>query len=199
MDAEHNHSSILEPFVSFNYPIDWAKLAKANEYYSKHFQYQEVPYLIPETVSNYTKPHREQSFILNDGLFTQQAHELVGSAEQGFVYLLMNEGLIGEKLYSITPCFRADNYDVTHQAWFMKLELFHLSDKPEDLHSMVECANTFFSQFGNTEIIQVQTQMYDININNIEVGSYGFRHINDKTFIYGTGIALPRIDMALHG
>lgn len=197
MDAEAK-TSILEPFVSFNYPIDWEKLAQANTYYSQHFTYQEVPFLIPESVSNYTKPHRDQSFILNDGIFAQQSHELIGSAEQGFVYLLLNGNLLADRLYSISPCFRADNYDKTHQPWFMKLELFHLSDKKEDLMNMLEGAEHFFSQFAQTEIVLTGENMYDINIHGLEVGSYGFRHIDDKTFIYGTGIALPRLNIALH-
>jgi hypothetical protein len=37
---------------------------------------------------------------------------------------------------------------------------------------------------------------YDIEINGIEVGSYGIRSVDDVQYIYGTGLALPRYSTA---
>lgn len=148
--------------------IDWQLLSQANSFYKNYgFIQVETPFAIPNYYHSFTKPHNNQSFVLDKDMFSNEPHELVGSAEQGFIYLLLNDLISNNKLQSITPCFRFDDYDQFHQPWFLKLELFHLSENIDDLE-----------------------------INNIEIGSYGFRHINNLTFIYGTGLALPRFSLA---
>lgn len=182
-----------------NENIDWLLLAEANSFYANNgFQQIETPFAIPSYYHSFTKPHDNQTFVLNNGLFSNNSHELVGSAEQGFIYLLLNDLLPGNKLQSITPCFRFDDYDKLHQPWFMKLELFQLSDNSEDLFNIISLAKTFFEKHALSKINIINTgiDMYDLSLNNIEIGSYGFRHINDHTFIYATGLALPRFSIA---
>lgn len=194
----HNPSILQNSFLTMP-TIDWALLGKAYEYYKKYYTYQETPFAVPETCTQLTKPHNDQSFILNDGLFYRQPHELVGSAEQGFIYLALQNKLVSNKLFSISPCFRSENYDATHLPWFMKLELFHLSNTEEDVFAMMEIVKDFLITNcpGNYEKIQTSEQSWDIILNNIEIGSYGIRKVENLEFIYGTGLALPRLSQAL--
>lgn len=186
-------------YPTFN--IDWILLAKAVDFYNKSSYFQvETPFAIPDFYHFYTKPHNDQTFVLNDGMFEQNKHELVGSAEQGFIFLLLNNQLdLSKKLFSVTPCFRADNYDKLHQPWFMKLELFHYSSNENDLMNMLQLAKSFYEKQSDVpvNIIQTGNNAYDLEMNNIEVGSYGFRSVEDYTFIYGTGLALPRFSIVL--
>lgn len=185
------------------YPlIDWNLLSQAQQFYSNiGYQYCEVPYIIPEQYGKITKPHDDRSFVLNNHLFEEQPHELVGSAEQGFIYLIYQNLLPNKKLHSITPCFRTEQYDKQfHLPWFMKCELFHYSNNIEDCLNMLKDAFDFYKQFINTndslDIITTSESTWDINLNNIEIGSYGIRNIPHHTFIYGTGLALPRFSVA---
>ncbi len=187
----------------FKYPtelIDWELLARANAYYKlQGFEQIETPYATPIAYHKETKPHDNPSFILNDGIFKDNEHELVASAEQGFIYKLLNNQIINKKLQSITPCFRYDNYDELHQSWFMKLELFHYSDKIEDLEDMINIVKIFMDHISlnGSETSLIETNLgYDLFLNGIEVGSYGFRDVEKKKFIYGTGLALPRFSIA---
>lgn len=198
MDNEHK-KSILDPHLRTP-NINWELLSEAYKYYSNFYQYIETPYLIPKEYTEYTKPHTNNSFILTNDDFHTQPHELVGSAEQGFIYLLLNERLEKQKYFSITPCFRSEQFDTLHQPWFMKLELFNYSSDENDLESMIqECMSFFADQNIIPQLEQTSSKSYDILINNIEVGSYGFRKIENHTFIYGTGLALPRFTIALRG
>lgn len=197
MDKEHK-ASILEPHCSHTSNINWKLLHEASHYYSSFFTYQETPYLIPKEYSTYTKPHCDESYILNQGLFKTQPHELVGSAEQGFIYLLLQNKLSSDKLYSISPCFRTEEYDNTHQPWFIKLELFHISDKKSDLEDMINKAMIFFKNYYCPIILEkTADNSFDLLINDIEIGSYGMRKIENTSFIYGTGLALPRFEIAI--
>jgi hypothetical protein len=50
-----------------------------------------------------------------------------------------------------------------------------------------------------TRATSVKTDVgYDLEINGIEVGSYGRREVGDFTWVYGTGLALPRFSQALN-
>lgn len=187
--------------VITNYPsVNWALLAQAQNYYNEAgYQYCEVPYMVPEEYSLLTKPHNDQSFVLQHDLFLKQPHELVGSAEQGFIYLMATNQLTHSKLCSITPCFRTEQYSSTHLPWFMKCELFHLSQSKEDCQLMIDCALKFFSKYvptKNLEVVQTSEESWDINLNHLEIGSFGIRHFEFGTFIYGTGLALPRFETA---
>ena len=192
--------SQLNPVISIYPKINWTLLAMAQNYYNDlGYQYCEVPYLVPEEYNMLTKPHNDQSFVLKHDLFANQPHELVGSAEQGFIYLMATNQLPNDKLCAITPCFRTERYSKTHLPWFMKCELFHLSASKEDCKSMIDCAWQFFSKYApkkNLQLVQTTEESWDINLNNMEIGSFGLRHFEFGTFIYGTGLALPRFEEA---
>ena len=168
-----------------HYPIDWILLAKAHEHYSSHeFKYKETPYAIPLDYHSGTKPHDNQSFVLDKGIFEIEKHELVGSAEQGFIYQLINNEIkVNDKLFSISPCFRYDNYDLLHQPWFMKLELFHFSNNFEELLNMIMLAKKFLKNNTKEEvsIVKISENMYDLEVNKIEVGSFGCGTVVEKS------------------
>lgn len=204
MDTDHHNkfeSSFLED-TFLKYPlIDWSLLQRACVYYSSlGYQQKETPWLIPEIYGKTTKPHIDRSFVQDKNMFKEQAHELVGSAEQGFIYLILNNLLPEGKYFSISPCFRVDEYDKTHLPWFIKLELLIYSPGNENkyLQSILKDSLDFFNMNSNNkcEKIFISDESYDINLNGLEVGSLGIREIESFKYVYATGIALPRFDMA---
>ena len=191
--------------------IDYELLAKAVRFYTERgYRQVEVPWVVSEDASLSTAPNRERgcAFCLDDGNY------LVASAEQGFVDRIAKiPQTNGEKLFSISPCFRNEPLDMTHSKWFMKLELyvsvFDLPGANFDYYIawLASDATRFFLENG------VQTAMaptdigYDlVDRHGLELGSYGRRdvmiryddsdHAYPFSFVYGTGLALPRFSFA---
>lgn len=206
--------SCLDPHIA-KYPlIDWGMLGRAVDHYvGLGFTQIEVPWVVPATLNVDTKPHSNQSFVLPYDMFADTPHELVGSAEQGFMYLIQQNTIDPGKYLSVSPCFRFDVFDSTHFPWFMKIELCVIPESNDklqsELTSLVNQAASLFdklckkpSSFYNEKRRHLECQVvaindtYDIEINGIEVGSYGIRSISDKQYVYGTGLALPRFTIA---
>lgn len=207
-------NSVLDQHIQ-DYPaINWMLLAQTVEHYSGlGYQQIEVPWCVPESLNVDTKPHTDRSFVQPFGMFSNDPHELVGSAEQGFMYLMQQGRLTPGKYLSVSPCFRFDDYDATHFPWFMKVELCEFLAPDDDhqiaLNQMVHQCGVFFDRlmkapysFYNQKSKRVECKVvaiqdtFDIEINNIEVGSYGIRSIAGHQYVYGTGLALPRFSIA---
>jgi aspartyl-tRNA synthetase len=112
--------------------------------------------------------------------------------------------------FSISPCFRDNEEDEFHFTDFMKLELCIVGPSDESavsrsLERMIQtCLGFFTKEFkGSTDCrygvapTAVRTKDgFDIEINGIEVGSYGFREVKVsgviRRWVYGTGLAEPR-------
>ena len=193
--------SIIETTFA-NYPmIDWAMLTHAMAHYQGlGFKQVEVPWCVPESLNIATKPHTNRSFVQTLDMFENQPHELVGSAEQGFQYCIQQGKLQPGKYWSISPCFRFDDFDALHLPWFIKLELCHILDENQDkqtalFHMVSQCA-ALFDRIGSECAVVPIGDTYDIEVNGIEVGSYGIREVSNKQYIYGTGLALPRFSIA---
>jgi len=137
---------------------------------------------------------------------------LVGSAEQAFIQKMIDGELSPGKYQSFTPCFRPDPVDELHQTYFTKLELCelvsHKTDMDECQHRLdyiTRCCRGNFTRlvrddgFDDPNVVHiVKTHAgYDIEINNIEIGSYGIRQFGKFTWIYATGIAEPRFGKAV--
>jgi hypothetical protein len=171
--------------------INYQILADAIEFYKINgFQEIPVPWIITEESINITKPIDKQSLpFLNKFL--------VGSAEQSF--LEIRNTLKPGTYQATTPCFRDEIIDELHHNYFIKTELIETNPKnPKySLEYILSTANKFFQQYQQTHITKTQ-EGYDININNIEVGSYGIRTYKDFTWVYGTGVALPRLQQTLN-
>lgn len=135
----------------------------------------------------------------------------IGSAEQGFIYL-DHLGKLGKGFFqATTPCFRNEpELDKFHLPYFMKLELY-INDpiywNADYVSSLTDYVISRYKHWILTyfecdpTIEKVQTKDgFDIEINGIEVGSYGLRHSKklDISWVYGTGIALPRFTIGLN-
>lgn len=161
----------------------------------KGYRFITVPMLVDEDIVNLTLPSDCAAKYHNDKCY-------VGSAEQS-IYQLIKEGKdLPSKVLAITPCQRDDTIDEFHQEIFLKIELA-CTDNTVTYHDIaidvMEYYNTLtdnakyvdFTDFDNT---------CDIEINTIEVGSYGMREYNGRIIHFGTGLALPRFLQAInHG
>lgn len=183
--AGANHLPNMEPSR-----IDYRKFAQALDHYeSRGYSYMEVPWVVSHEAMAVTLPPDLPATALQYG-------ELVGSGEQSYIELMLR-GRQVLKACCITPCFRIEhNYDDLHHAYFMKCELINTDATGQNLHQMIGDARQFFEIYTETEIEETGPDMYDIVDHKLqlELGSYGFRLCGDMKFIYGTGLALPRLD-----
>ena len=190
--------------------IDYEKIAAAVAYYeTQDFKYIEVPWLISHESMMITAPPGVR-------LFDTFAGSLVASCEQSFLEirkeLLKADGF--PALYQcVTPCFRDEaNPDDLHLQYFIKNELIgisHPSHKKETvpwalLNYFIRKSLDFFKMYAKHEDVNVidapmpnSVVNKDITIKGIEVGSYGYRYIDDFAWVYGTGVAEPRLSQVL--
>lgn len=181
--------------------VDYKLLSKAIKFFShKGYTQVETPWRVSEESINLTFKSSE-SFKSDDKF-------LVGSAEQGFLEMI-SDGILEYGIYmSVSPCFRNENEDYYHQQEFIKLELIDiiLVKNMFALNLMRDNVLKFITKHlkvKSSSIVVVSTNDdstdFDILIDGIEYGSYGFRNIEEKVYIYGTGIALPRASKILKG
>lgn len=175
--------------------IDYEKIVSASNYYaSLGYAELEVPWIVHFDAYKATRPTDRQDFYTTDGY-------LVASGEQGFIQL-MQEGRKLTKHFCITPCFRnEETLDDIHFRYFLKVELIDTDVSIKNLHSMIHNATQFFQNYLDVKVIQTDTQGEAFDIVDMkyetELGSYGIRRASGHTWIYGTGIALPRLDVVL--
>jgi hypothetical protein len=197
------------------HPIDWSTLSAALEWYtSEGFEYVEVPWAVPTNVVAITLPATRAPYgVIEDGRNFQNA--LVGSAEQSFLHVTLR-GILGlgtestpRSYVAISPCFRDDAIDQVHQKQFMKVELFepyHLEASEaflnDRLRRVIRKARDFFLKYIPVENLEVVStrEGWDIMGNGVELGSYGIRvcqlpgtTLDVFTWVYGTGVAEPRL------
>lgn len=125
---------------------------------------------------------------------------LVGSAEQSFVELLLQGQPLG-KVQATTPCFRDEDHDELHSPYFLKTELFNSVLPPTEASvlSVLEDARQFFARYVPVKLQQEGELAWDLvhAESGIELGSYGVRTIPGHSWIYGTGVALPRLQQTM--
>lgn len=175
--------------------IDYSILNSSIEHYeSKGYNRIESPWTVSKYVDNITKPEDRPNLQLkhNDKC-------LVASGEQSFLYLYLKGFLPKGRFQTITPCFRYESFDDLHTKYFMKNELI-ITDKvtPNDLNFILEDALDFFKKYLPQHKLRcVPTSddglSYDIEFSGIELGSYGIRKCKHCEWIYGTGVAEPRL------
>ena len=104
------------------------------------------------------------------------------------------------KYVAASPCFRDEvKCDEIHFPYFFKVELISINSKsPEwDMDQCIDHAQDFFTANCNDKIEIVKTKDgFDLNLNNIEIGSYGIRSYEGFQWVYGTGLAEPRFSQA---
>lgn len=174
--------------------IDWTLLSNALSFYQGHgYRQVEVPWIVDPAILNLTCPEAWRI------MFVPGLGGLVGSAEQSFL-ALDAAGRLGQGAFvALTPCFRNEPVvDRLHQKCFMKVELYRNDDTgPEALEAMIRLAQGFFLLHTEDEVERVATEDgFDLNLNGIEIGSYGIREAGGLRWVYGTGIAEPRFSTA---
>jgi len=183
--------------------INYGLLAEALEYYQDQgYELIDVPWTVSKQSMNITAGESidlEKSKYIDD--------YLVGSAEQSFLHMIRGGEISEGRFCAVTPCFRSnDPEDELHQKYFMKVELISITKEwwkwvPE-MEMMLTSAKDFFSQFVDVEVVKTQDdrsdESYDIECHGIELGSYGIRHFENINWIYGTGLAEPRLSTVMN-
>lgn len=151
------------------------------------YKYIDVPVNVPKKVNQIT--------------FKGQYINFVGSAEQSFIYLILQGKLQKGRYQATTYCLRDEpKVDVLHLNIFLKTELISINpvSVKEELFNIIMSAYAILSNYFK-DITIVKTEIgYDLEINGVEIGSYGIRNFCNNTIIYGTGIALPRFWQAIN-
>jgi hypothetical protein len=175
--------------------IDYRKIADAETYYTnKGYSYMSVPWIVTFEAYKVTSPHDVRQFHTLDGY-------LNASGEQSFIQLML-EGKKLTKHMTITPCFRDEPVvDDIRYPYFLKVELIDTDATEDNLHKMITDAKSFLEQYISVEVIATNDDETTFDICDkefgIELGSYGIRNYKDFKWVYGTGIALPRLDVVL--
>jgi hypothetical protein len=183
--------------------IDYNLLASSCDYYEIHnFKRIELPWTVTPEIDDITRPTDSLPFELK-----HNGKRLIASGEQGFLYQYCKNYLPLGKFQSVTPCYRFESYNFTHQKNFIKNELIITDEVNNDkLDWIIKTAFNFFKLHlpdlfhDNLKVIKINDS-YDIVlvINKIEyeLGSYGIRKCEFLKWIYGTGLAEPRFSNLL--
>lgn len=182
-----NVGDLLRRFTM--YDIDCGLLMRAMSYYeSVGYKPVTAPMLVDEDIVNITLPKSKQARKHLDKYY-------VGSAEQSF-YQLMKDGLEPDGEYMmITPCERDEVEDENHLGIFLKVELISTRKTRYEILSLV---SDFLSSEGIKGVGVETDEGFDLEVNGIEVGSYGNRIYKGINIKFGTGLALPRISQAIN-
>lgn len=189
--------------------IDYALIGKAIDYYdSQGFLRIETPWLVSKDIADLTKPLDSSTYIVQKDVEKKQK-AFVASGEQSFLYLINKGHMPSSGRYqTVTPCLRDDAWDPIHMKNFVKLELIEYStdanlNDAARVKRMVDQALGFFSKHVDKTALSVvncttaTSLSYDINLNGVEIGSYGYRSCMFCNWIYGTGVAEPRFSRLL--
>lgn len=177
--------------------IDYALLDRSIQHYEKFgFTRIETPWLVTDYVDQITRPKNAIPYHIPN-----KSKNFVASGEQSFLYLYLKEYLPKGKFQTITPCLRNDPFDLTHTKYFMKNELIDTENVNEkNLRVMVNRALEFFRNEISQQVVPFETEDgIDLVLDNIELGSYGIRHTDFLSWIYGTGCAEPRTSRVIYG
>lgn len=107
------------------------------------------------------------------------------------------------KYMAVSPCFRdeIENTEI-HKQYFIKVELINILPNNDNANFLIKeiCNETFgfFKSYLDCELIKTD-QGFDIQTTDtkIELGSYGIRNYKNLVWIYGTGVAEPRLSYCL--
>jgi aspartyl-tRNA synthetase len=188
-----------------NREIRWDLVAAARSWYMRWgYQYVETPWYVTGRALRATLPEGKHGFQLcHPELFKGW---LVGSAEQGFLQMMLDGDLKPGKYFSATPCFRDDAEDELHSTCFFKVELIEIEDRIQvlddgNVYRLMSACKKFFEEYSHQEVKVRPTpehgpSTYDLELNGIEIGSYGLRKHENHKWVYGTGLALPRFNVA---
>jgi len=181
-----------------NHSINWQAISESIFYYQDiGYQSIETPWIVPNEISKSTFPGHATKVTLDN----KNKGDLVGSAEQGFIHLMNENKIDTGKYVSAGPCFRmSEDTDRLHQEYFFKVELIHILNNENPKSILDDMVVQVFGALQGLSIYTpkiVETDIgIDIEINGIEVGSYGIRTFKNFSWVYGTGIAEPRFSLS---
>jgi seryl-tRNA synthetase len=184
---------------------DWSRLARAVTFFTqREYRYFEVPWAISEEAISITATEARW----RDIALTPFGY-LVGSAEQSFLQMVLDQRISRGKYVACSPCFRpCETVDLLHRQHFMKVELFRndelddvaLTDMREDAFDFATLELTYaHTGLATTGLHWTATsEGMDLDLGAVEIGSYGRReHPLVGGWLYGTGVAEPRFSTAL--
>jgi hypothetical protein len=170
--------------------IDYKKIVDAMHHYT-WLGYEELPapWFASRQAMQVTAPP-DRRFC------TSFLGDLVASGEQSFIQMWMDGNLEPGKWHCATPCFRDEPLiDDLHLNYFFKVELIEVSPKDvkKSLDAMIKDAMKFFDNYVDVEIEPTSIGIDIVSKGGIELGSYGYREHGDFKWVYGTGVAEPRL------
>lgn len=180
--------------------INYNIIAQSIEFYEKKgFIRLEAPWWVSKDIMSITAPlnHENDYFVSTNNKF------LVASGEQSFLYMASKGRLLEGKFQTVTPCFRNESIGRFSKKCFLKNELIITGKVNEHiLNELINTSLLFFKTIIPTKMhdhikIIKTNEGYDINLGNIEIGSYGIRECEILKWIYGTGCAEPRLTRAI--
>jgi hypothetical protein len=172
--------------------------SSVGHYESWGFQRIESPWTVTVPISDITKPKDlPKCFELN-----HNGKILVASGEQSFLYLYVKGFLPRGRFQTITPCFRYEQFDEYHTKYFIKNELIDtLNTNRDDWIKLVDVARRFFIQFlpeAEVAVTSTGEMSCDLTFRGMELGSYGIRECDFLRWVYGTGVAEPRLSAVMY-
>ena len=188
--------------------IDYQIIADAIKWYtSRGYEYIDACWMSTRQAVDITKPpgaSRMDVYAGNDdGSIGHCYDSLVASGEQSFIELMIlgekNGGIGPGRYLCVTPCFRDEPVrDEWHHNWFLKVELISAwpFDVRGELRDMLHAARLFYDQYVPAETLKTDIGR-DIVCDGIELGSYGLRSYENMNWIYGTGVAEPRLSQVI--
>jgi len=178
-------------------PVDWQVIADAVAHYTaRGYTPIETPWVVPIPYTRATMPSHAVPLTTPEG-------DLVGSGEQGLLFMAATGQLPPGRYQTTTPCFRSDVPDILHGRHFVKVELMDLGPNRGVLERDVILgdAMAFMSARLPIEVLPIWDEPGQIDIvaekNAIELGSYGFRTACGVSWAYGTGVTEPRFSTVL--
>lgn len=183
--------------------INYRHVGKAIKKYEKlGYTYIDTPWLVGEEAMRATLPPGKHGFEL--GHPTLKPGKLVGSAEQGFIQLMLDDAIRPGRYVSAGPCFRDEEVvDRTHQYTFFKVELIEIQSSTglkltdSDARYMAsEVEEVLYELYGPGCRTVKTNDGWDLEVEGVEVGSFGVREYKSHKWVYGTGLALPRTPIA---
>jgi seryl-tRNA synthetase len=200
--------------------IDYSIIADAVKFY-KALGYEEidVPWLVSTDAIYGTLPIGAQPMSVSG---SRDFGHLVGSAEQSFMQMMLDGTLSEGSWLAVTPCFR-DEPEITasQRLSFMKVELIQYFSPnnlsfatPADLLTLMDHARQFMERYLPITTVRTNRLTMEDNVPDmqktydlvyrsadfevqIEFGSFGYREWRGHRWIFGTGVAEPRMSQAV--
>lgn len=179
--------------------IDYLKINEAINFYEKKgFSYIEVPWFVSKEANDITGRGYNN--------FKSQYGYHVASAEQSFLEMILNKELSPGKYVACSPCFREEVEDETHSKQFMKVELIDFlgykkplkcENKNERYEEILNSAKDFFKKYIDFYEEDTEEGVDIVSLEGVELGSYGIRSYKNFSWVFGTGVAEPRLSYSL--